>query len=99
MPPKNSEKRCYAVLFSIHFVVKAEKLLKEQGILYELAPIPRAIGSSCGMALEFPCCETGSIRNILHEADIAILGFYRRTCDDEFVALALRDAERDFTAI
>ena len=88
MPPKNSGERCYAVLFSIHFVLKAERLLKEQKIVYELAPIPRAIGSSCGMAIEFPCRETQSLKNLLHEADIEIIGLYQRTGDDLFIALS-----------
>jgi len=87
MPPKNSGERCYAVLFSIHFVVKAEKLLEEKGILYELTPIPRAIGSSCGMALDFPCSEAETLRGVLNEADIEIIGLYRRTSDDEFISL------------
>ncbi len=87
MPPKDSGERCYAVLFSIHFVLKAEKLLKEQKISYELSPIPRAIGSSCGMALEFPCAETESIQALLHKADIDIIGLYRRTSADQFVSL------------
>jgi len=87
MPPKDSGERCYAVLFSIHFVLKAETLLKEQGIVYELTPIPRALGSACGMAIEFPCRETESIRALLASTDIEIVGLYRRTSDDRFVAL------------
>lgn len=87
MPPKDSGERCYAVLSSIHFVVKAEKLLQTRNIIYELAPIPRAIGSSCGMALEFPCSATESIRQILAEAEIEIIALYRRTSDDDFVSL------------
>ncbi|MDH3359507.1 MAG: DUF3343 domain-containing protein [Desulfobulbaceae bacterium] len=87
MPKKDSGERCYAVLFSIHFVIKAEKLLKAQNITYELSPIPRAIGSSCGMALEFPCHETQAIQELLTKADIEIIGLYQRTCDDVFVSI------------
>jgi len=87
MPAKDSGERCFAVLSSIHFVMKAETLLKQRQIVYELTPIPRAIGSSCGMALEFPCRATESIRELLAAADIEIIGLYQRTADDRFVAL------------
>ncbi len=43
-----------AVFPSIHYVLKAEKLLKAKGIPTELVPIPREISSDCGMALAFP---------------------------------------------
>lgn len=75
------------MLFSIHFVLKAEKLLKEQKIPHELSPIPRAIGSSCGMALEFPCAATEPIQALLDKADIDIISLYRRTSTDQFVSL------------
>ncbi len=87
MPPTDSGERCYAVLFSIHFVLKAERLLQERAIAYELTPIPRALGSACGMAIEFPCRETETLRALLTAAGIEITGLYRRTRDDRFVAV------------
>jgi len=86
MPAKNTGERCYAVLHSIHSVIKAEKLLKQQNITHDLTPIPRAIGSSCGMAIEFHCQDAATIKDLLIDADIQIIGLYQRTCDDLFVA-------------
>ncbi len=39
------------VFDSIHYVLKAEKILKKEGISCELIPVPREISSDCGMAL------------------------------------------------
>lgn len=36
---------------SIHYVLKAEKVLKQEAIPCELIPMPREIRSDCGMAL------------------------------------------------
>jgi len=39
---------------SIHYVLKAEKLLKAQGIPLDMVPVPKEISSDCGMALVLP---------------------------------------------
>ena len=40
------------ILFpSVSYALKAEKILKEQGILHKLIPVPRHIGSDCGVCL------------------------------------------------
>ena len=36
---------------SVHYVLKAEKVLKKENIPCELIPVPREISSDCGMAL------------------------------------------------
>ncbi len=36
---------------SIHYVLKAEKALKKEGVSCELVPVPREISSDCGMAV------------------------------------------------
>ena len=46
--------KCILRLPSVHQVMKAEKVLKEKGILVDLIPVPREISSDCGVALEFP---------------------------------------------
>ena len=41
------------VLFnSIHDVLKAEKVLKEQSVEGEIVPVPRALSSDCGVCLK-----------------------------------------------
>ena len=36
---------------SIHYVLKAEKILKKQGVPLELIPVPKELSGDCGMAL------------------------------------------------
>ena len=36
---------------SVSYALKAEKILKEQGIVHKLIPVPRHIGSDCGVCL------------------------------------------------
>jgi hypothetical protein len=43
----------YFVLFSsIHDVLKAEKVLKEQSVEGEVVPVPRALSSDCGVCIK-----------------------------------------------
>ena len=87
MPPKESGERCYAVLRSIHFVLKAEQLLKEHAMVHDVVPVPRAISSDCGMAIEFPCGETEAVQALLAPAGIAISRLFRRNPDGKFTPL------------
>ena len=44
--------RYVVVLFpSVSHVLKAEKRLKERGIAHKLIPVPREIGSDCGICV------------------------------------------------
>ncbi len=50
MPKKGST--AYFFLFhSIHDVLKAESVLKSQGTLFELVPVPRVLSSDCGVCI------------------------------------------------
>jgi len=43
----------YLLFDSIHYVMKAEELLKKAGIVIDLVPVPREISSDCGMGIAF----------------------------------------------
>ncbi|GFO70152.1 hypothetical protein GMLC_37310 [Geomonas limicola] len=44
----------YVVIFnSIHRVMEAEKLLKQQGLAILLIPAPRALAADCGLAIRY----------------------------------------------
>jgi len=89
MPPRDSGKRCYAVLLSIHFVLKAEQLLKAQALVHDVVPVPRAISSDCGMAIEFSCDDGKAFTALLARAGIEIVRLFRRATDGHFVPLTL----------
>ena len=82
--PQFNNPACVVILFSIHFVLKAEKLFKQHGISHDVIPVPRAISSDCGMAVEFPCAAKGKVAELLAAADIRVAGLYRREGENTF---------------
>ncbi|MEW6519128.1 MAG: DUF3343 domain-containing protein [Thermodesulfobacteriota bacterium] len=78
---------CVVILFSIHFVLKAEKLLKANGISHDVIPVPREISSDCGMAVEFPCLAKERVLELLSSAGLRIAGLYSREGRDSFHAI------------
>jgi hypothetical protein len=79
-----SHPTCVVILFSIHFVLKAEKLFKQHGISHDVIPVPRAISSDCGMAVEFPCADKEQVAELLATACIRVAGLYRREGESSF---------------
>ncbi|MBF0549041.1 MAG: DUF3343 domain-containing protein [Deltaproteobacteria bacterium] len=68
---------CVAILDSIHYILKAEKILKAKEMPHEIVPVPREISSDCGMAILFDCALLTELRRILSETGIRIRGVYR----------------------
>ena len=65
------------ILFpSIHFALRAEKLMKEKGIAYKLIPVPRHLSSDCGVCLRIPFERKEEILSILTEASVKIDGIH-----------------------
>ncbi|TES90270.1 MAG: DUF3343 domain-containing protein [Candidatus Cloacimonadota bacterium] len=56
----------YVITFaSVHFVMKAERVLKENGIEVRLIPTPRKISSDCGMTIEVKKEDLDTIKELL----------------------------------
>jgi hypothetical protein len=54
------------VLFqSISSALRAEKLLKKEGMAYKLIPVPRHLSSDCGVCIRFLSQHEPQIREIL----------------------------------
>lgn len=75
---------CVLVLFSIHHVLKAEKLLLNAGIRLDVIPIPRAISSDCGMALEINGDELPRVRELLTAAQVQVAGIFQRNREGSY---------------
>jgi hypothetical protein len=75
-PPFGTE-RCALVLSSIHWVIRAETLLKQQSFWVDIIPIPREISSECGMALEFACADWPAISQLFTRHQIETIGLYQ----------------------
>lgn len=63
------------ILFpSIHFALRAEKLVKERGIAHKLIPVPRHLSSDCGVCLRIPLEKKEEVLGILAEAGVRVDG-------------------------
>jgi hypothetical protein len=63
------------ILFpSIHFALRAEKLVKEKGIAYKLVPVPRHLSSDCGVCLRIPWGKKEAVLGILAHAGVKVDG-------------------------
>lgn len=80
-----------AILFSIHHVLKAEKLLLEKGLSHDVVPVPREISGDCGMALVFASSDLDAVRGIFHAARIAIARIFRREADGSYTEVKWND--------
>jgi hypothetical protein len=70
-------KRCVAVLETIHYVIKGEKILKREGLTIDVIPVPREISSDCGMALEFSCQDRDRVEQLLADEGAVVVGIFR----------------------
>ena len=71
------DKRCVAVLETIHYVIKGEKILRREGLTIDVIPVPRAISSDCGMALEFSCQERDRVEQLLADEGVVVIVIFR----------------------
>jgi len=61
------------ILFpSIHFALRAEKLMKQKGIPHKLIPVPRHLSSDCGVCLRIPWEKKEEVLSILSEAGVKV---------------------------
>ena len=59
----------YLLFNSIHYVMKAEELLKNAGIIIDLVPVPREISSDCGMCITFPEPDLREVISLVSEQE------------------------------
>jgi hypothetical protein len=65
------------ILFpSVHFALRAEKLMKERAIPYKLIPVPRHLSSDCGVCLRIPWDLREEVLRILSEAGVKVDGVH-----------------------
>lgn len=67
----------YVITFaSVHFVMKAERVLKENGIEVRLIPTPRKISSDCGMTIEVKKEDLDTIKELLKNREYRLEGIH-----------------------
>ena len=61
------------ILFpSVHFALRAEKLVKEKGISHKLIPVPRHLSSDCGVCLRIPWERKEEVLEVLAQAGVKV---------------------------
>ncbi len=70
--------KCILVFASVHQVMKVEKALKTKGLRPDLVPMPRAISSDCGVALELPLEVKEKALRFLKEEGLFPAACYRK---------------------
>lgn len=71
--------KCILLFRSVHYVMKAEKLLKRRGMKVDIIPVPREISSDCGVAIELSMELKEEALRLLEENQVSILDCYIRT--------------------
>ena len=71
---------CIIILDSIHFILKAEKILKREGFdNFDIIPVPKEIHTNCGSAIKINKKDKKTVIKILKENRLNL----RLFCYDE----------------
>ena len=68
--------RSVVLFYSVSGALRAEKLLKKEGIITKPIPVPRHLSSDCGICLRFEQSDEARVRMILEEGQVEIQGIY-----------------------
>ncbi len=70
--------------FASHYAIRAETVLKRNGLASRLVPGPKDLSPNCGVALRFEYARRESVLAVLASKNVQIEGvhFYRPRTDD-----------------
>ncbi|WP_129124531.1 DUF3343 domain-containing protein [Geomonas oryzae] len=71
-----------AIFNSIHRVMEAERLLKDQGLKILLIPAPRTLAADCGLAIRYAEDVRPEVEAVLSEAGLLPRDLYRKVGDN-----------------
>ncbi|WP_136514782.1 DUF3343 domain-containing protein [Geomonas edaphica] len=71
-----------AIFNSIHRVMEAERLLKDQGLKILLIPAPRSLAADCGLAIRYAEDVRPQVEAVLSEAGLLPRDLYRKNGDN-----------------
>ncbi|MBQ3764089.1 MAG: DUF3343 domain-containing protein [Synergistaceae bacterium] len=67
---------CLATFKTTSAALMFERTCKGAGINARIAPVPRKLSSSCGLACEFPCEMRDKVKEIAGERKIQVAGYH-----------------------
>ena len=68
--------RCLATFKTTSAALMFERTYRNAGISARIAPVPRKLSSSCGLACEFPCDMRNDVEGIAVEKKIQVAGYH-----------------------
>ncbi|WP_136524749.1 DUF3343 domain-containing protein [Geomonas ferrireducens] len=71
-----------AIFNSIHRVMEAERLLKDQGLKILLIPAPRTLAADCGLAIRYAEDVRPKVEAVLSGAGLLPRDLYRKNGDN-----------------
>ena len=72
---------CLATFKTTSMALMFERVCRSAGIKARIAPVPRKLSSSCGLACEFPCEERDNIEQLASSKKIDVGGWHEVTAD------------------
>ncbi|HHZ01167.1 MAG TPA: DUF3343 domain-containing protein [Tissierellia bacterium] len=55
----------YITFKSVSFAMKAESILKKNGLVFKMIPVPRSISTDCGISIRFNMEDKEKIESLL----------------------------------
>jgi hypothetical protein len=72
---------CLATFKTTSMALLFERTCRKAGIKARIAPVPRRLSSSCGLACDFPCESREAVETIAREGKIELAGIHElETC-------------------
>ncbi|MDY6399883.1 MAG: DUF3343 domain-containing protein [Synergistales bacterium] len=67
---------CLATFKTTSAALMFERTCRSSGISARIAPVPRSLSSSCGLACEFPCDMREKVEEIANSKKIQVAGYH-----------------------
>lgn len=67
---------CLATFKTTSAALMFERSCRKSGIPARIAPVPRKLSSSCGLACEFPCDMRNDVESVAAEKKINVAGYH-----------------------
>ena len=67
---------CLATFKTTSMALVFERACREAGVKARIAPVPRKLSSSCGLACEFPCSDRETVETVTASKKIDVDSIY-----------------------
>ncbi len=67
---------CLATFKTTSMALMFERACRGAGFAARIAPVPRKLSASCGLACEFPCGDREAVEALARKSKIDVSGYY-----------------------